>query len=83
MSSALLGSRESHVGEQAIEVLFRPVDHGVTGLGSAPARLAIKVPILLLAGFRRRRLPVRIVLPASRHPWLAVAVQRPRPMKRA
>lgn len=81
MSSALLGSRESYVGEQAIEVVFRPFDDGVTRLGSAPARLAIKVLILL--GFRRRRLPVRIVLPASRHPWLAVAVQRPRPMKRA
>lgn len=39
MSSALLRSRESYVGEQTIEVVFRPVDDGVRGLGSAPARL--------------------------------------------
>lgn len=48
--------------------MFRPVDDGVTRLGSAPARLAIKVLILLIAGFRPRRLPVRIVLLAWRVP---------------
>lgn len=50
MSSALLRAK---VGEQAIEVVFRPVDDGVMGLGSAPAMFAIKVLILLLAGSGR------------------------------